>query len=150
MDEIMTLLIRHLKEQKTLTDLLGRTTFKVFPGTVPVKVNGEEVKVPWVTLERAGWSEEMCFDGGTGDYTCPTAIVVVAGTAAEASGISSALQTVLNGAHNVTWGERLRVHECTVSDSRQVPLNEADGSLSSLQQLVGDMLLFCEVLPVSE
>lgn len=149
MDEIMPLLIAHLNDQKTLTDLLGRPTFKVFPGTVPVKVNGEEIKVPWVTLERGGWTEELCFRGGTGDYTCPTAIVVVAATMKEASAIYSALHTVLNGKNNEVWSERLGVQECTLSDSRQVPLQEADGSLSSLQQLVSDMLLFCQVLPVS-
>lgn len=149
MDEIMPLLIRHLCDQTTLTDLLGRNPFKVFPGTVPAKVEGLEIKPPWVTLERGGWSEEMTFSGGTGDYTCPTSIVVVATTAALASQIYSAIHTVLNGKNNVLWSERLGVQECTLTDGRQVPLLEADGSLSSLQQIVGDMLLFCEVLPLS-
>lgn len=147
MDEIMTLFIRHLAGQTELTNCLGSSPFKVFPGTVPAKVSGEDVKAPWVTVERSGWSQEMTFSGPTGDYTCPTTIIVVAPTYKEAARIFEEIHTVVHGKHNVTWADRLRVQECTMGESRQVPLMEADGSLSTLQQLVGEMLLFCDIVP---
>lgn len=147
MNEIMTLFIQHLANQTSLTNCLGRSPFKVFPGSVPAKVSGEEIKVPWVKLERGGWSQELTFAGPTNDYTCPTTIIVVAGTYRESADIYEEIHTVVHGKHNVTWSDRLRVQECTMTDARQVPLYEADGSLSSLEQLVGEMMLFCYLAP---
>jgi hypothetical protein len=56
----------------------------------------------------------------------------------------------MNQKYSVTWGDRLWVGESSMTVGSQVPLLEADGSPSRWQQIVGELFLLCDVLPVSE
>lgn len=149
-EEIMPAIIRHLKQRKPVTDKLGRNPCKIFPGDVPPAVDSVAIKPPWLNLERGAWSEETHFLGGTGDFTCPTNVIVIAQTIKEASEIYATLRPILHGKYAVTWGERLWVDESHLSLGQQVPLLEADGSPSQWQQIVGELFLMCTVLPISD
>ncbi|TXH11599.1 MAG: hypothetical protein E6R03_14160 [Hyphomicrobiaceae bacterium] len=149
-EEIMPAILRHLKGFKAVTDKLGRTPCKLFPGDVPPEVDHIAIKPPWVNLERGAWSEEMHFGGGTGCFICPTTVVVVAQTIKSASEIYATIRFPLNGKFSETWGNRLWIGESQMSLGQQVPLLEADGSPSQWQQIVGELYVQCTVLPVSD
>lgn len=145
----MKLWIAWLQCQTSITELLGRTPTKVFPGIVPSVVEGKEIQAPWVTLERNNWYEESTLSSGsTGLYNCTTSVVVVGKTAAEAWKIWDAMNSLMHNRYSVTWAERLFVERSFLDDAKQVPLFEPDGSLSALQQIVGSSFFQCEVIPV--
>lgn len=147
---VLPLLISHLMEQTAIQNLLGRTPVKIFPGSVPAKVQGIPINVPFVALERGPWDEVNHFSAGTGELICPTRVVVVADTITQAGEVYSALRTQLHMKWSETWSERLAITESQMDLGNQVPLLEADGSPSAWQQLVGELFLICSVLPVSE
>lgn len=149
-EEIMPAIIRHLMQQKPVLDKLGRVPCKIFPGDVPPEVDSVAIKPPWMNLERGAWDEIMHFGGGTGEFICPTNVIVIAQTIKMASEIYATTRLVLSGKYAVTWGDRLWVSESQMNLGQQVPLLEADGSPSQWQQIVGELFLICEVLPVSE
>ena len=146
----MPAILRHLVSFKSVTDKLGRTPCKIFPGDVPQEVDSVAIKPPWMNLERGSWFEEMSFSGPTGCFTCPTNVVVIAQTIKVASEIYATVRFLLNGKYSVTWGDRLWIGESQMSLGQQVPLLEADGSPSQWQQIVGELFVMCTVLPVSE
>lgn len=149
-EEIMPAIIRHLKQQKPVTDKIGRTPCKIFPGDVPLEVDGVKIVPPWMNLEAGAWLEETHFGGGTGDFYCPTNVIVIAQTIKAAREIYATMRPILHGKYSVTWGERLWIGESSMNLGQQVPLLEADGSPSQWQQIVGELFLVCSVLPVSE
>lgn len=149
-EEIMPPIIRHLLAQKPVTDKLGRAPCKIFPGDVPQEVDSVQIKPPWLNLERGNWEEETTFSGGTGDFTCPMNVIVIAQTIKIASAIYATLRPILHGKYAVTWGDRLWIDSSHLSLGQQVPLLMADGSPSQWQQIVGEWFLMCTVLPVSE
>jgi len=147
---VIPLLIKHLGDQKAVTDKIGRTPLRIFPGDVPLRVDGVEIKPPWVNFERSAWSEETTFTGGTGSYTCPTRVVVIAPTITQAGEIYQVIRDQLHAKWSQTWSTRLWIGESQMDLGNQVPLLEADGSPSSWQQIVGELFLLCSILPVSE
>lgn len=149
-EEIMPAILRHLMEQKAVQDVLGRTPCKLFPGDVPMEIDGQEIKPPWCNLERGAWEEEVTFTGPTGCFRCPINVVVIAQTMKSAGKIYATLRYLMNQKYSVTWGDRLWVGESSMTVGSQVPLLEADGSPSRWQQIVGELFLLCDVLPVSE
>jgi len=148
-EDIPVLLINHLKSQATLTNLLGRDVFRVFPGDVPAKLRGEDIKPPWVTIELADGENNAAFDGPTTSWQVNLNIVVVASTQAIARQIWNAIHTVVHAKGAVTWATYLWVDSAQATAGRQVPLMEPDGSPSAWQQVVGELFLLCEVLPAS-
>ena len=103
-----------------------------------------------MNLEAGAWQEETHFLGGTGEFYCPTNVIVIAETIKMAREIYATMRPILHGKYSVTWGERLWIGESSMNLGQQVPLLEADGSQSQWQQIVGELFLMCTVLPVSE
>lgn len=149
-EEIMPAIIRHLRQQKSVTDKLGRTPCKIFPGDVPVEVDSVKIVPPWMNLESGEWEEITSFSGGRSEFICPIEVVVVAQTIKAAREIYATMRPILHGKYSVTWAERLWIGESQMSLGRQVPLLEADGSPSQWQQVVGELFVMCTVLPISE
>lgn len=145
-EEIMPALMRHLISHKSIRDKLGTTPCKVFPGDVPLQIEGTKILPPWLSLERGQWEEEMHFSGGTGCFKCPTNVIVIHQTMAKAREIYAAVRFICSGKHSVVWGDRLWVGESQMNVGQQVPLLEADGSPSKWQQLVGELFLMCSVV----
>lgn len=148
---ILPCVIAHLTNNENVQNKLGRMPcVRIFPGDVPDKVDGQEIKPPWVNIERGDWQEEMTLAGGTGCFNCSATIVVVAGTIRSASEIYATLRPILNGKWSETWNERLWVTASELSMGSQQPLLEPDGSPSRWQQIVGELTLLCSVLPLTD
>jgi hypothetical protein len=146
-EEIMPAILRHLMADSNVTALLGISPCKIFPGDVPPKISGNEIKPPWVNLERGAWEEETAFSGGIGTFRCPINVVVIADTIKNAGIIYATLRLILNAKWSATWGSTLWVGESSMSLGQQVPLLEADGSPSQWQQLVGELFVLCCLVP---
>lgn len=146
---ITSAVVAYLSGLKPVQDVLGRAPCKIFGGTVPDQVNGTEIAFPYAIVNEAGFEEIMAFSGGTGEFSATLTIAVIAETLATARRIHATLRQQLSAKVSVTWNERLFVSESQCSAGSQVPILLPDGYPAPQQQIVGELFLLCQPLPVS-
>ncbi len=146
---IVPCILAHLASLSAVTDRIGRTPMRLFPGGVPLKADGSQIDPPYMQLQEQSVEEEMHFGGGTGIFKATYALISVAETYAEARLNYATVRKVLNGKWSVTWNKRLRIGESQCSGGGLQPLLGPDGYPMPWQQIVGELFLLCEVLPLT-
>lgn len=150
LSEVITpAVVAYLSDIAAVQDLLGRSPCKIFGGAVPEKINGTEIGTPYTTINEGDIDEEMHLGGGSGEFRVTLTIATVAETLATARRIHATLRRQLSGKYSVTWNSRLFVSESQCSAGSQVPLLGPDGYPAPQQQIVGELFLLCQPLPVS-